>query len=467
MADFNNILGGLNIPSQIPLNIKEYVESEQLLKNTADLTQRVFTYHKGLKVHCLLEKTNYEWQEVPVGSENTGLLLQDYIYPSSVVIFGIDYSNKKYNFFKILKTKKLKSTNGSVTITENANDIDFSVVTGTIPDGSETKVTAGTNVTVTGIGTTTNPYVINSISNNLQKEIKIDHILSSIDNNYTIFVNNQFTTNDLTITVPTGLPNNFICRFVQSNVNDVLFVKGLGVSDIFNPTGLKIKGFGYDVLLVKKENTETFYLLRDTKSNIVCKIPILNNVTYTPNNFVSFDFDTNGFNYGVFTPSLEYSIDNGVNWSVCTSITQITVGLWGGTISSVVSGTPIKYRVVLSGNGCNNQISNIVDGGNWQGGVYAGGNNAQISWQNTGTFEDRNGSAGIQNVEIFIDGVSNGNTPYEWETNINNAGFTNYGQALANGETFDSVVGLNEFRLKVTDNGNNVFYSNILKYTGI
>ena len=32
------------------------------------------------------------------------------------------------------------------------------------PDGSETKVTAGTNATVTGTGTTADPYVINSTS---------------------------------------------------------------------------------------------------------------------------------------------------------------------------------------------------------------------------------------------------------------------------------------------------------------
>ncbi len=30
------------------------------------------------------------------------------------------------------------------------------------PDGSETKVTAGTNVTVTGVGATANPYVVNA-----------------------------------------------------------------------------------------------------------------------------------------------------------------------------------------------------------------------------------------------------------------------------------------------------------------
>lgn len=129
MADFTNIVTGLNVPSQIPLNIKEYVENEQILKNLSTLTQRAFTYHKGLKIHCLLEKTNYEWQEVLPGFEDTGLLIQDYEYPNNIISFGIDYSNKKYNFFP-LSFRKIKTNNSGITgesilkpEIENLNDI--------------------------------------------------------------------------------------------------------------------------------------------------------------------------------------------------------------------------------------------------------------------------------------------------------------------------------------------------------
>ena len=55
--------------------------------------------------------------------------------------------------------RKIKSSNSSVTITEGVNDIDLTVV---VPNGSETKVNAGTSVTITGNGTIETPYVVNS-----------------------------------------------------------------------------------------------------------------------------------------------------------------------------------------------------------------------------------------------------------------------------------------------------------------
>ena len=47
------------------------------------------------------------------------------------------------------------------------------VLGGSIPDGSETKVTAGTNVSVTGTGTITTPYIIESILQDLQSVLDI------------------------------------------------------------------------------------------------------------------------------------------------------------------------------------------------------------------------------------------------------------------------------------------------------
>ena len=60
------------------------------------------------------------------------------------------------------------SDNQTLSISGNSLSISggnsVTLPTGTVPDGSETKVTAGTNVTVTGTGTTASPYVINSAS---------------------------------------------------------------------------------------------------------------------------------------------------------------------------------------------------------------------------------------------------------------------------------------------------------------
>jgi hypothetical protein len=62
--------------------------------------------------------------------------------------------------------KTLTSTDSSVVITSTTDSVNLSVVAVVPPDGSETKVTAGTNVTVTGNGTIATPYVVNSTDTN-------------------------------------------------------------------------------------------------------------------------------------------------------------------------------------------------------------------------------------------------------------------------------------------------------------
>lgn len=60
------------------------------------------------------------------------------------------------------KIKTLKSTNSSVTITNAGEYLDLSVPAVIIPDGSETKINPGTNITITGNGTAATPYVVNT-----------------------------------------------------------------------------------------------------------------------------------------------------------------------------------------------------------------------------------------------------------------------------------------------------------------
>ena len=80
----------------------------------------------------------------------------------------------------ITNTGDLSATNEIQTLSISGNDISLSLGGGTVTvpsaDGSETKVTAGTNISVTGTGTTASPYVVSntftevdgSITNELQ-----------------------------------------------------------------------------------------------------------------------------------------------------------------------------------------------------------------------------------------------------------------------------------------------------------
>lgn len=99
MADYKNIPLGLRTQTQIPLDVKEYIQNESLLSNLGVNGQLAYTYTKGLVVYCIEESTRWEWIEVKPGLEDTGLINQDFIYPDNHVAFGIDYSNKRYNFF--------------------------------------------------------------------------------------------------------------------------------------------------------------------------------------------------------------------------------------------------------------------------------------------------------------------------------------------------------------------------------
>lgn len=162
MADFNNIVGGLNIPTQIPLDVKTVSLTESALSSLGIDNNKAFTYYDGLKIFCLDTRKTYEWREVGVGEANTGLVTLDFTYPNNTITFGVDYSNKIFNFFEIpyalsSDIKDIVSPNNTVNITETSTQIQLTV---TPPNGSETKIINGLQTTVTGTGTTLDPYKI-------------------------------------------------------------------------------------------------------------------------------------------------------------------------------------------------------------------------------------------------------------------------------------------------------------------
>lgn len=98
----NDIPVGLRVPAQVPLDDKTYKINEAALQDLGVDNTLAYTYHKGLRVLCIEERTIYEWKEMEVG--DVGLLPSDFVYPNGVVEYGVDYSNKAYNFV-IVKTE--------------------------------------------------------------------------------------------------------------------------------------------------------------------------------------------------------------------------------------------------------------------------------------------------------------------------------------------------------------------------
>ena len=128
---------GFNVPKQARLDSITGIQNEATLKNLGPGNSLAFKYYEGLKIYCKDEKTEYIWRQV-VGFE-IGLLTTNFTYPTYSPIDGINYSGKSFNFFKV-------------------------IVNSESADGSETKLTAGSNITINGIGTTANPYNISSTS---------------------------------------------------------------------------------------------------------------------------------------------------------------------------------------------------------------------------------------------------------------------------------------------------------------
>lgn len=111
--DSTNRSLGLRVQTQIPLNVKEWSLNENTLKNLGTNNNLAYTYEQGLIVYCVEEKTRWEWREV-IGAETGGLMNSHFTYPANIITFGITYSNKIYNFFKVGVSLQLNSDWNSV-----------------------------------------------------------------------------------------------------------------------------------------------------------------------------------------------------------------------------------------------------------------------------------------------------------------------------------------------------------------
>ncbi|WP_158522881.1 Lcl C-terminal domain-containing protein [Geofilum rhodophaeum] len=104
--------------------------------------------------------TNIEWANGPyfIKTETDPAGGTDYTITGTSQLLSVPYA---------LHAKTAESVSGTITETDpvfTAWDKDYAdlINTPAAADGSETKVTAGTNVTVTGSGTTASPYVVNA-----------------------------------------------------------------------------------------------------------------------------------------------------------------------------------------------------------------------------------------------------------------------------------------------------------------
>lgn len=266
MADFTNIPTGLNVPSQIPLNIKEYVLNEAELSNLGTANNKAFTYHDQMKVVCIEEKKEYLWREPVLNEQNTGLLDEDFTYPMDTPpTFGIDYAGRSFNFFEVLpEAIDLNILNvgpGAKLYVDNELFVDESKKIRTLTKtGDLIKITEKPEEVELSIDEEALIALIPPAGDciNLQKKITEDYTLTDADDKYTIFVENGL--DKVFITIPLGLKPNFFCVFLQQGPGEVMFTNDMGVT-VLTPIGYYIKGQYYWAHLEKVENQEVYHLL--------------------------------------------------------------------------------------------------------------------------------------------------------------------------------------------------------------
>ena len=269
--DYTNIPTGLKIQSQIPLNSKEWVKDEATLAYLGIDDNLAFTYHDQLEVLCLQEKKVYVWREVQNGEENTGLIPLDFTYPTGLAdVYGINYSGKKYNFF-LIECITVENINENVNIVNIGEGLGIYKEYNSVTDKHEFKTITKTGdlINITSNSTELNITVdenalellIENRLNNLQKTITSNYTLTDNDDKHTIFIENGV--NNVLITVPEGLKDNFYCAFYQLGDGNVQIASdvNLGSPSIFTPIGNYIKGKYYWAHLEKVMGREEYGLL--------------------------------------------------------------------------------------------------------------------------------------------------------------------------------------------------------------
>lgn len=124
MSLTNNILNGLFIPGQIPLDAKGVVPNTSYLLDLGINTEKPYYYYEGLVIYCVEERLYYEWREVT--NTSTDLLLpESFTYPNNIVSNGITYSNRVFNFHLKPQTLAIASIGTNTPVYKGYNIIEL------------------------------------------------------------------------------------------------------------------------------------------------------------------------------------------------------------------------------------------------------------------------------------------------------------------------------------------------------
>lgn len=99
MAQENDILDGVFIAKQSPLDKKIVVTTLAELSTLGVDDVKAFTYYKAIKIIVQEDLSEWIWRPTELDEPESGLLTTDFTYPDNLIVRGIDYSNIAYNFY--------------------------------------------------------------------------------------------------------------------------------------------------------------------------------------------------------------------------------------------------------------------------------------------------------------------------------------------------------------------------------
>jgi hypothetical protein len=159
--------------------------------------------------------------------------------------------------------KTLSSEDDSIEITFDEDNVFLKVNEDIFPNPTQQTFLGNTPTnTVTGTGTSSDPYLVNAV--NLQKIVATyPYTISPNDDKHTIFLDALSADNPNSVVIPHNLPANFTCFFIQKERGVVQFnSSGGAILNKPNQYSLTMGELGenYGVWLEKELNTVNYYL---------------------------------------------------------------------------------------------------------------------------------------------------------------------------------------------------------------
>jgi hypothetical protein len=95
-------LGGLHVATQTPVDDRIILNNYDDLLSLGINNVDAYRYYEGLIVYVLENEREYVWVESELGALPT-----PFTYPSNIIVNGVNYSNRTFNFVKITTAPKL------------------------------------------------------------------------------------------------------------------------------------------------------------------------------------------------------------------------------------------------------------------------------------------------------------------------------------------------------------------------